>query len=274
MAKRAKVPTSVKVADLKPDKHNANRGTERGYQALENSLQQYGAGRSILIDRNGNVIAGNKTLEKAGAAGIEDVQVVETDGNVLVAVKRTDLDLETDPEARELAYADNIVGQLSLDWDPNQLMEDIENGLEIPFFLDFELEDLIGNQQSDDENIYSQKINIPTYEPSDNKPTLPECYDDAVAKELIREIRASDLPEEEKDFLIMAAGRHVKINFETVADYYAHSDMETQKLMEDNALVIVDYDKAIEKGWVRLSERIDDQYDDELGSEEEASDVE
>jgi hypothetical protein len=40
MAKRAKVPTSVKVADLKPDKHNANRGTERGYQALENSLQQ------------------------------------------------------------------------------------------------------------------------------------------------------------------------------------------------------------------------------------------
>jgi hypothetical protein len=139
MAKRAKVPTSVKVADLKPDKHNANRGTKRGYQALENSLQQYGAGRSILIDRNGNVIAGNKTLEKAGAAGIEDVQVVETDGNVLVAVKRTDLDLETDPEARELAYADNITGKLSLDWDVEQMLQDHEDGIEIPFFTSEEL---------------------------------------------------------------------------------------------------------------------------------------
>ena len=69
-----------KVSDLTPDTHNANRGTERGMAMLENSLREFGAGRSILIDREGRVIGGNKTLEKAAEIGLEDVVVVQTDG--------------------------------------------------------------------------------------------------------------------------------------------------------------------------------------------------
>ncbi len=58
------------LSDLVPDPDNANRGTERGAALLEHSLRQYGAGRSILADKNGVVIAGNKTLEQAAALGL------------------------------------------------------------------------------------------------------------------------------------------------------------------------------------------------------------
>jgi hypothetical protein len=133
------MPEITKISDLITDVGNANKGTERGDQALENSLQDYGAGRSILIDKHGNVIAGNKTLEKAGAVGIEDIYVVQTDGKTLVAVQRMDLDLNDGPEARELAYADNRVGQLSLDWDVEQMFADHEADIAIPFFTPLEL---------------------------------------------------------------------------------------------------------------------------------------
>src|SRR5689334_3265124 len=99
--------TIKKLADLTPDDKNANRGTERGAALLENSLREYGAGRSILVDSKGKIIAGNKTVEQAGQIGLEDVIVVQTDGTKLVAVQRTDLDLDKDPRAKALAIADN-----------------------------------------------------------------------------------------------------------------------------------------------------------------------
>jgi len=89
---------------------------------IEDSLRKYGAGRSILVDKHGNVIAGNKTLENAGAIGLDDVIVVQTDGTKLVAVQRTDLDI-AEPRAKELAIADNRAGQVSLDWDVDVLKE-------------------------------------------------------------------------------------------------------------------------------------------------------
>jgi hypothetical protein len=66
-------------------------------------------------------VAGNKTFENAGAIGIEDVIVVQTDGTKLVAVQRMDLDLEKDKRAKELAIADNRAGQVSLNWDTDVL---------------------------------------------------------------------------------------------------------------------------------------------------------
>jgi len=139
----------MKLSDLTPDPNNANRGTERGNSALEASLQQYGAGRSILIDKHGNIIAGNKTAEIAGQVGIESVKVVKTAGNELVAVMRTDLDLTSDPEARALAYADNRVGEISLDWDADAMLEDIGSGLDLSaFWSSKELEILLNPQEA------------------------------------------------------------------------------------------------------------------------------
>ena len=120
-----------KVSDLQPDKRNANKGTERGLKALDHSLRQYGAGRSLLVDKHGRIIAGNKTAQAAADIGLEDVILVQTDGTKLVAVQRTDLDLEQDKAARELAYADNRVGQLDLDFDVAVLLEDIGAGVNL-----------------------------------------------------------------------------------------------------------------------------------------------
>lgn len=134
---------TAKVSDLTPDISNANRGTERGRYALEASLRKYGAGRSILLDRNGRIIAGNKTAETAADVGIDDVVIVQTDGTQLVAVQRTDLDLDS-KEGRELAYADNRVGALDLDFDPEQILADLQAGVDLSgLWFEHELDALI-----------------------------------------------------------------------------------------------------------------------------------
>lgn len=106
----------MKIDRLVPDNHNFNKGTQYGDHLMDESLRQFGLGRSILIDKNNRIIAGNKTTEKAGELGFEDVLVVETDGKTLVAVKRTDIDLDS-KAGRELALADNATSKANLEWD-------------------------------------------------------------------------------------------------------------------------------------------------------------
>jgi DNA modification methylase len=137
-----------KLADLIPDDRNANRGTERGAALLENSLRDYGAGRSILLDKRGKIIAGNKTVEQAGSIGLDDVIVVQTDGTKLVAVQRMDLDLEKDSRAKALAIADNRVGQVSLEWDPAVLAE-LDKEIDLSnFWTEGELDELLSREVS------------------------------------------------------------------------------------------------------------------------------
>ncbi len=61
---------TMPIAQLVLDDKNANKGTKRGRELLEASLEKYGAGRSVVVDRNNRVIAGNKTVEAARAAGV------------------------------------------------------------------------------------------------------------------------------------------------------------------------------------------------------------
>lgn len=110
----------IKIDRLVPDNHNFNKGTQYGDHLMDESLRQFGLGRSILIDKNNRIIAGNKTTEKAGELGFDDVLVVETDGKTLVAVKRTDIDLDS-KAGRELALADNATSKANLDWDDEAL---------------------------------------------------------------------------------------------------------------------------------------------------------
>jgi DNA modification methylase len=126
------------IADLTPDDRNLNVHTERGMGLLAKSLEQFGAGRSIVVDKHGKVIAGNATLEAAADKGF-GVRVVPSDGKTLVVVQRTDLELET-PEGRGLALADNRVAEVDLAWDPAQLKALMDEGLDASaFFLPDEL---------------------------------------------------------------------------------------------------------------------------------------
>lgn len=123
------------LRDLVPDDKNANRGTERGREMIAESLRKYGAGRSVLVDRRGKLIAGNKTVENAAASGVEGVIVVETDGSQLVVVQRTDLDMDADPKAREMAVADNRAAEVNLDWDEEMLAQLRDDGCELEEFF-------------------------------------------------------------------------------------------------------------------------------------------
>ena len=111
---------TINIEELVQDDHNLNKGTEAGQKLMEKSFKELGAGRSILVDKDGRIIAGNKSQKAAMAAGIRKVRVIETHGDELIAVKRTDLSLDS-KEGRELAYADNLTTQVNLAWDEIEL---------------------------------------------------------------------------------------------------------------------------------------------------------
>ena len=117
------IETNVEV--LIPDNKNFNKHTEYGMHILEESIRKFGLGRSILIDKNNRIIAGNGVVETASQIDLDKVLVVETKGNTLVAVKRTDIDLDS-AKGRELALADNATGKANLAWDEEKILAESE----------------------------------------------------------------------------------------------------------------------------------------------------
>lgn len=112
----------AKISDLVFDDKNLNKHTEFGMSLIERSMRNNGAGRSILIDKNNRIIAGNGVTEIAGQIGMDDVQIVESDGTKIIAVKRTDIDLDT-KQGREMALADNATAAADLAWDAEAIAE-------------------------------------------------------------------------------------------------------------------------------------------------------
>lgn len=106
-------------SELKQDTLNFNKGTFEGGVLMEQSLSRLKAGRSILIDKDCNIIAGNKTAEVAERLGLK-LRIIESDGTELIAVKRTDIDIDS-KEGRELAIADNATAQVNLAWDEENI---------------------------------------------------------------------------------------------------------------------------------------------------------
>lgn len=112
------------LKDLKFDDKNFNKHTEYGMSLIEKSLRQNGAGRSILLDKDDRIIAGNGIVEAAGQVGLENVRVIETDGNEIIAVKRTDLSLDS-KKGREMALADNATSAADLEWDFENILSEM-----------------------------------------------------------------------------------------------------------------------------------------------------
>jgi len=132
--------TSIK--DLKSDHKNARKRTDRSATLIEESLKKYGAARSIVIDEDNRVLAGNGTIEGAKAAGLENVRVIETDGDEIIAVKRKGL---TEDQKVGLALADNRASDLSA-WDASMLHELGKNHDLSPWFETEDLVELMGDR--------------------------------------------------------------------------------------------------------------------------------
>lgn len=121
MAKLKEPAKVTHIGDLTPDPANARRHNPRNIGSIVNSLHAVGAARSIVIDENNAVLAGNGLLEAAAEAGIEKVQVVESDGNTIIAVRRRNM---TPAMKAQYAIQDNRTAELA-DWDTEQLLATI-----------------------------------------------------------------------------------------------------------------------------------------------------
>jgi 16S rRNA G966 N2-methylase RsmD len=133
--------TSIK--DLKADHRNARKRTDRSANLIAESLKRFGAARSIVIDEDNRILAGNGTVEGAKAAGIQNIRVIETDGTEIIAVKRTGL---SEDDKIGLALADNRTSDLS-DWDKDMLQQlSAEHDL-APWFEADDLAEIIGEAE-------------------------------------------------------------------------------------------------------------------------------
>ena len=106
----------VDIETLIEDDANANRGTRVGEEMIDRSFHELGAGRSVLIDKDNRIIAGNKSAKAATKAGISKVLIVDTTGDEIIAVRRTDLDIDSQ-KGREMALVDNLSSEKNLEWD-------------------------------------------------------------------------------------------------------------------------------------------------------------
>ena len=111
------------MSEIKFDKKNYRIHSDKNKELIRKSLEECGAGRSILLDSTGEIIAGNGVYEQAQKLNIP-VKIIETDGKEIIAVKRTDLSNE-DEKRKRLAIMDNSTNDTS-EFDVELLKEDFE----------------------------------------------------------------------------------------------------------------------------------------------------
>lgn len=249
----------ISISRLKFDERNARKHDKRNIKAIKDSLIKFGQQKPIVVMEDGTVIAGNGTLMAAKELGWDDIDVrwsgLKKDEAIAYGL--------VDNRSAELAEWDNdtlgtLLSELDAEgWDLDALG-----------WSDEELKSITeGDEEktalSDEDEKYTKKIKAPIYKPTGPKPDLNELYDTSKYQLLLKKIEESELPKKEKDFLKAAAQRHIVFNYQNIAEYYAHSEKILQELFEDSALVIIDFNKAIEQGFVKLSKDLAEAYSNE-----------
>ena len=149
----------TKINDLKSDHKNARKRTDRSASLIQKSLEKFGAARSIVIDEDNRILAGNGTIEGAKKAGLENVRVIETDGREIIAVKRTGL---SEDEKVGLALADNRSSDLS-EWD-NEMLEMLAKEHDISDWFDNkDLNDLAEKPKREASGILKERFGVPPF---------------------------------------------------------------------------------------------------------------
>lgn len=259
MAKAAAKPKpsrtiiAVSVDSLTLDPNNARKHGQSDVEAIAKSLESFKQQTPIVITSDNVVVKGNGTVMAAMKLGWKQVDAI-----------RTEL---TGQQVKAYAIADNRTAELS-EWDNEKLLELLQ-GLDDKALFDacgfdeVAMDELLAEVESPvdpEDNPYSRKIEAPIYRPTGEKPAVADLIDTGKVQELVAEVLAAKLPAEVEDFLVAAANRHAVFNFERIAEFYCHADAKTQSLMEKSACVIIDFDKAVEGGYVMLGEKLSELY--------------
>lgn len=240
----------LKVSEIKNNPDNPRIIKDDKFKKLVKSIKEFPEmmeAREIVVNQDHIILGGNMRFKAAKEAGLTDVPVKIVDWS--------------EEKQREFVIKDNVSGG-EWDWEAVANEYDFAElddwGLDLP--KDFEQ---FEDEEGEDGEDYSTKIDSPVYEPSDEKPEVTDLVEPEKVTELLANIENADIPEDIKLFLRVAAARHYKFNYSKIADYYAHSSGQVQALMEESALVIIDFDKAIEHGYVQMSEKIKNVYREE-----------
>ncbi|MEQ1761616.1 MAG: ParB N-terminal domain-containing protein [Pyrinomonadaceae bacterium] len=246
----------VSVEDITTHPENPNRAE---ISRIVDSIEENGFYGTIVVQRStGYIVKGNHTYRAAKAAGLLEVPV-------------TYLDIDDDRAIR-IMIADNRIAEFG-ERDEDVLKELLSglDGLEGTGYSDEEFADLLagmgagaggGGEPEDTDPNYERKVEAPVYEPkSETPPPVEILYDETKTRELLERIEGAEIPENVRDFLRAAAARHTVFDYEEIAEFYAHAEADIQALFEDSALVIIDFDAAVEGGFVKLSKELSDAYD-------------
>jgi hypothetical protein len=245
----------IKISSIKANPNNPRIIKNEKFEKLKRSIEEFPEMmelRPIVVDENNVIIGGNMRFR-----ALQDLGKKEVPNSWIKKAS----ELTEDQKKRFVITDNSSFGEweweaIKSDWDLGFVAD---WGVDIPEF---------GNDnQEEKENIYTQKVNAPLYEPKNEKPQIKDLCDQKRYNRLLSEIKASDLDEETKAFLKLAAARHIVFNYERIADFYSHSEPKVQSLMEHSALVIIDFGKAIELGFVRLTDEISQIYQNEYDNE-------
>jgi hypothetical protein len=216
--------------------------------ALAGVLSEVGWVEQVVENvRTGNLVNGHLRVELALRQGDE------------TPVPYVQVDLSEEEERLILATLDPIGAMASAD---DEKLSELIAGIETE---DEAIQALLSSLAGDGENPYQSKIETPVYEPRGDPVEVSQLYDRTRADELAAEIEKADIPDDVREFLRVAATRHIVFNYRNIAEYYSRAPADVQRLMEDSALVIVDVGRAIENGYMHIVGEISDMYREDTG---------
>ena len=228
----------VDISTIKPYKGNAKEHPREQIEQIKKSITELGNLDPIGIWHN-EIVEGHGRYEALKQLGYTDIPVIR-------------LDSLSDEQRRAYTLIHN---QLTMNsgFDLDALKVELDNIGEIDMReFGFSLDDL-----TEDET-YTRKIEPPTYEPTEETaPGIDELCDKSKYDDLLRYIDNAGIPQDIADFLRLAATRHIVYDYGRIAEFYAHQPKEIQELMESSALVIIDYDKAVANGFVKLTNELE-----------------
>jgi hypothetical protein len=244
------------LSKLKPFDKNPRIITDESLKVLEASFDEIGMAQPININTDGTILSGHARFMQLSKEGATDADVYVPDRKLTPKQE----------EAVIIRMNKNVAGS----WDFDKLMSDfdVDDLLKWGFSEDeLAVPDPNESGEGSEGDAYTKKIEIPLYEPKGEKPDIKELVDLKKTEELVKKINSSKLPDQEKAFLKLAAQRHLVFDYEKIAEFYAHADKPTQELMEQSALVIIDFEKAIENGFVSLTKELIEAHSNEENEE-------
>lgn len=278
------------IEEIKETPNNSRTHSDEQLNQIVESIKEFGFTNPCLIDETKVLIAGNGRLYAARILGMKLVPTITLEGL-------------TEAQKRAYVIADNKIA-LNAGWDIQRLNLEMswlhkqgDFNIEKLGFSKTEIDLLLNNAEQVIKNYdqnkqkseltnndlpapppedstnsepekYTRKIESPVYEPKlTEQPLITELYDTKKSDDLIKEIENADVGEDLKFFLRQAAKRHTIFNYETIAEYYCHCTPAVQELFEKSGLVIIDFNKAIEYGFVKMTKDLAANY--EVGEKDE-----